>query len=82
MPAGCPGTTRLLVGKVGGGGSVAGVANMAGWRWVGGRREKGEVERLATDRWRFGLEAGRLLRWGEGGRWCLGRGRLVLTPPV
>ena len=40
VPAGCPGTTRLLVGKVGGGGRVAGVANMAEWRWAWLLREE------------------------------------------
>lgn len=78
LPAGWPGITRLLVGNAGGGGSVGGVANMAGWCWcwVCDLREKCEVARLEMERGRAGPEEWCGGIWGERGR-CFGRLMLV-----
>lgn len=78
VSAGCPGITRLLVGNAGGGGSVGGVANMAGWCWcwVCDLREKCEVARLEMDRGRAGPEEWCGGIWGDRGR-CFGRLMLV-----
>lgn len=76
LPAGWPGITRLLVGNAGGGGSVGGVANMAGWCWcwVCDLREKCEVARLEMERGRAGPEEWCGGIWGER---CFGRLMLV-----
>lgn len=78
LPAGWPGITRLLVGNAGGGGSVGGVANMAGWCWcwVCDLREKCEVARLEMERGRAGPEEWCGGIWGERGR-CFGMLMLV-----
>lgn len=66
------------MGNAGGGGSVGGVANMAGWCWcwVCDLREKCEVARLEMERGRAGPEEWCGGIWGERGR-CFGRLMLV-----
>lgn len=66
------------MGNAGGGGSVGGVANMAGWCWcwVCDLREKCEVARLEMERGRAGPEEWCGGIWGDRGR-CFGRLMLV-----